>query len=84
MSLAKNGKRAAKNGKSLILKGFLFSKCVMSLIDSTLTQIIILTLKLAAAYRPLAAYLLLLTGRLLLLTGRLLLLTCCLLLLATI
>ena len=40
-TLAKTCYQCRQNGKSLISKGFLFVKCVMSLFDSTLPQIII-------------------------------------------
>ena len=49
MSLDKNGKHDKKNGKPLILKGFLFVKCVMSLSYSTLSLIIITSYCLCAA-----------------------------------
>ena len=55
MSAAKTCHQCRQNVKSLILKEFLFVKCVMSLSYSTLSLIIILSLKLACCLRPLAA-----------------------------
>ena len=49
-TLAKTCQRFHQNGKSLILKEFLFVKCVMSLSYSTLSLIIITSYCLCAAY----------------------------------
>ena len=62
MSAAKTCHQCRQNVKSLILKEFLFVKCVMSLSYSTLSLIIILSLKLACRLRPLAACCCLLLG----------------------